>query len=464
MSEFVQNMTLRENQKEHIEKIYNILTRFCFYLDVSPTGSGKTHIALFIAKKLGLSMIVIAPGNVHSMWKKKCNDYGVRLVEIMTYGTLVSKEGKELNHWMLTRNGNNFEATIELDRIIDEGVMFVIDEAQNLKNSSHKNEACSVITNRICKRKSKSIFALLSASLFDKKECITNIIDVLGFLDHRYKHNIAYSKHFEEQCSILSKMGLIAYNYPSSELQFSFDRFLFHCYTRYIKNIVSSSMSISENEFNQKLLNSFYNIDNDKMMKILEILDEIKKGKDDKKRTIDLLESIEYHKVVLFARIGKQILDSNPYKKLIIAINQRTNLSLIDKFFKEYGSIAIDGSILFEKRNRIYSKFNEPNNDLRVIVTTQSICTGFDLQDIHGSYPRHMLISPSHAVIDVHQSIGRINRIGMKSDTIAEIIYVKGARDEFHIISSLERKSDILSKTHDAKFPSTFDVYEEPCN
>lgn len=461
MSEFSQNMTLHENQKEHVDRILDILTRFCFYLDISPTGSGKTHIAIYIAKKLELPMIVIAPGNVHGMWKKKCNDYGVTLFGTVTYGSLVSKEGKQPSHGMLKRTGDNFEVTEEFDEYINEGVMFIMDEAQNLKNSSHKNNACAVITKRICERKSKSVFALLSASLFDRKDCTTNIIDVFGFLNQRYIHNVAYAKNFEERCSKLAGKNIIAYEYPKSESRFSFDEFLFHCYTHYIKNLVSSSMPTPRHDGEQKLLNSFYNIDDDNMEKILKILDEIKKETDERSRMIELLESIENHKVGLFVRIGKQILDTDPHKKLIIAINRRDNISLIEKFFQCYGSVAIDGSVIFERRSRLYTKFNEPNDDLRVIVTTQSICTGFDLQDTDGSYPRHMLISPSHSVIDVHQSIGRINRIGVKSNTVAEIIYVKGARDEFSIISSLERKSNILSKTHDVKFPSTFDTYEE---
>lgn len=461
MSEFRENMMLQESQKEHASKVLNILKQFCFYIDVSPTGSGKTHIALHVAKTLNLPMIVIAPGNVHNMWKQKCKDHNITLFGPLTYGALVSKEGKQPTHGLLERNGNSFGVTKEFDDLINEGVMFVMDEAQNLKNSSYKNNACSIITKRICERKSKSIFALLSASLFDRTDCITNIMDVLGFIDHRYLHNVSYAKNFEDRCVKMANKNLVPYKY--SENSFMFDEFLFHCYMNYIKNLVSSSMAVPVYDREQKLLNSFYTIDNDKLKNILGILNEIKKQKEEKKQQhiLELLESIESHKTSLFVRIGKQILDENPNKKLIIAINQLSNLGVIEEFFKDYGSIAIDGSIVFEKRSRIYSKFNEPNNDLRVLVTTQSICTGFDLQDTDGSFPRHMLISPSYSAINVHQSIGRINRIGLKSDTVAEIIYVKGARDEYNIISSLERKSEILSKTHNAKFPSEFDTYEE---
>lgn len=72
-------------QIEPIERHVKALKRFGSTLDASDTGTGKTYVALFVAKQLGVKPTIICPKAVIEQWKNAAIDCGVALMEIKNY-------------------------------------------------------------------------------------------------------------------------------------------------------------------------------------------------------------------------------------------------------------------------------------------------------------------------------------------------------------------------------------------
>lgn len=98
-------ITLLPTQVKHLKRMMSIYSKFSSAVDTSVMGSGKTYVALAIAILLGLPIFTVCPKNARRMWIKKAGHCGVKVIEIITYGTLRSKKGcKPAHPWLVRRD------------------------------------------------------------------------------------------------------------------------------------------------------------------------------------------------------------------------------------------------------------------------------------------------------------------------------------------------------------------------
>ena len=151
-----EKITLQSHQTEHVQVLNQILDNFPIACDFSKMGSGKSFTASYIALNSKLSfkhVIVIGPLSIKNDWDKKRTVYGVPIYAFLSYCSLRSVKGKTvLSHDLLERTDvvkpmmyKNSEIDIDIvefkctetyKKLVQEGLLLIIDEIQNVKNRS----------------------------------------------------------------------------------------------------------------------------------------------------------------------------------------------------------------------------------------------------------------------------------------------------------------------------------------
>jgi len=270
---------LNTEQIPHIEKIQKIFSYSPVAFDMSMMGAGKTYTTSFLAHKLGFKKIVIiCPATVESKWKEM-ETQGLKIDKVISYQSLRSRKGCKPSHGLLNRIDNEendekitFSPTQELKNLVQEGCLFIFDEAQNIKNKNDQWYACNTISRFIIESGGISRFILLSGTPIDKEEHSINLMSMMGFI----KSSILYKYNKEDRnLRLYGAQELIDFckkiNYEKTNEFLRFNRFnegnVRHiCYLLFqniVKNYITSSMSPPKNDYGIDCKNGYYKINNE---------------------------------------------------------------------------------------------------------------------------------------------------------------------------------------------------------
>jgi hypothetical protein len=205
MSSDIVPIELLPHQTEHVGRILHYLERNHFAADLSPMGTGKTYCASVIARELGVRhVVVVAPLSVLPKWTYMRTHHGVPVSHALSYCSLRSVKFKQPKHGLLTRvdriedviDENTGATTLRVDtvtfhstdmwnRMVQEGVLLVIDEVQNVKNVSSQSKSVKELIRSLRNRtlSSPSRVLILSATPIDKTEQSVNLYRLLGVLN-----------------------------------------------------------------------------------------------------------------------------------------------------------------------------------------------------------------------------------------------------------------------------------------
>lgn len=86
-------ITLRPHQIAHADRLETVLRTRAAALDASDTGTGKTYTALEVARRMGISPLVICPKSVSATWTKVGSQMGVK-VQAVGYEKARGRGGK----------------------------------------------------------------------------------------------------------------------------------------------------------------------------------------------------------------------------------------------------------------------------------------------------------------------------------------------------------------------------------
>lgn len=103
---------LLPHQTEHAKRILHVLNTKGSAGDTSPPGRGKTYVALFCAKVLGLPVAIFCPKSAISMWWKVSREWGVPIVTITNYDMARSSHSDVIVKWYDMRKGYTESATV----------------------------------------------------------------------------------------------------------------------------------------------------------------------------------------------------------------------------------------------------------------------------------------------------------------------------------------------------------------
>ena len=97
------SIVLTEKQIPHFEKLCSNVLSAHGYIDGSVMGAGKTYVSCAIAQSYNLSLLVLCPVTVTSVWQNVAGSYGIPVVDIIGFEKLRSTKNHQLRHGLLTR-------------------------------------------------------------------------------------------------------------------------------------------------------------------------------------------------------------------------------------------------------------------------------------------------------------------------------------------------------------------------
>jgi hypothetical protein len=501
----MKNVTLLQHQVDHVDRLMRVFQTETTTMDFSCMGLGKTYTSTECMVRLGLqNLFVVCPLTMEQKWKEVAKMHGIPNVIVTSFASLRSVSGCQPKHGFLRRISvdskdaklsdgtpkkvEEFELTDKfIDLVENKGVMMVIDEVHNLKNSSEQFKACKILTDAInnsTERRSRCI--LLSGTPIDKEEQTMKMLRLMG-LYTRQEMSLMGASEYVAKLSVKDKERVISI-VKDTPAKISAE--LVHLCHVLFKEIVCthwiSTMPNPREVIDSK--NGYYRLE-EKDARFLEFyIGQLHSnsgfttltGAPDGEGMVVVqggklgaiaksLEGIEQSKVPLFERLVRETLLKDPSCKVVVGMNfvQRTLYSLADRL-KDLSPCLITGDTPRTQRETTIKKFQEPNTKCRLILANiKCLSTGVDLDDKDGRFPRYVFASPNYTIVDLHQFSRRFIRTNTVGVPVFRFVYGACARKEQSIINALARKTtvlqDILTEQTSAgiKFPGEYEDDEE---
>lgn len=561
-------------QEVHLEKIKDILrgpgSKIRSYIDVSETGTGKTIIAIALANFLRVDLIVIGNSMLKYGWKESCAEHLDRDLNLLSFiipssslkgriesngrvtqpgatigrtgNTILIRESKPIaekerkirkesvekvkytgtyssgtrsvKSKNTVRYKNTFYVTDYMKKLIKDGILLIIDEAQVMKSKgSATSAACTSLIRAILdpdiNSEDKSYVGLLSASLLDKEEQIETFSYSLGIIS-------GAEDDYKDQ--ILRHAKVLLGTNRERELRTSFEnspetsgrKLLLRYMTETFSSEIYNPTCYSELKISLK--NSYFTPDSYAKRMIQEVQDSIQQRKkrnltqEEEEKIIppglfpvlfdfarvnviadlvieDLTEKDSEgrnlnKKCIIFMRFIKPIraLETKITNKLR-KLQQLSDDPVISKIevpiviTGESGKTSSQGEY---GRNLLIKEFTNNPNYRIIIIQIDVGSAGISLHDKVGDFPRVSYISPTDSIQNVYQACGRTRRYGTKSDVEIHVVYLEdfeepkfafGSVREDRILNNLDDKSAVIESTHmgndQINVPSKFEYYFE---
>ncbi len=424
---------LLEPQKIHSTKLLNSLHLNGFAFDASPTGTGKTYCASWIAKNYGSSVVVICPKSVQKNWFDTLKSFGIDNPIVMTFERLVRGNTNYYTYDMsVYLNRTNWWKSLGITVNFPNNSLVILDEVHKCKGQKSLSGECLVaIKNAGHKLLMLSASAATNVTEMKAFGYVTLIHSGYGFYDFCKDNGVAFNR-----------FGLGTWDANLQKCKEGMVRIhntLFNtlgCANRMNRkdfgNIFPDNQVIADGfdlGSNTAKLQSVYN----EMEYELMNLDE------------SSMEYSEHHfAIIMKARRQSEILKvpamvswiEDMYDEgvsPVVFINFRETLEAIEKRLnsaKYSGKIAkiVGGQTQKQRDNEIEQFQSDIKRICLVMVAAGS--ASVSLHDLNGNYPRHTLINPSYSAINTLQALGRCHRANGKTPVVQRFFFANGVEIE----------------------------------
>ncbi len=480
---------IRPHQVPHFRKIMGILTHEYGYVDVSPFGAGKTHVTFAVAATFKLNMIVVCPKSTIGNWKKWARTYGVNLICIMTYQSLRG-QSEEVNHTLLENIKGQYYATETFSKCVQSGLLLVFDEYHNLKNDNTQLASAHAMVKELVRQVrmgAKARIALLSGTPCVKKESVLSTFKMLGIVlsDDPYEYD--RSAKIYKLTGVQEAIAKCQQYDPDETLAIScrsvnkntVKTICFDLYTKVLKRFLVSAMPKPQVDAEKIGLNYYIQMptkDVERLKKGLLMFKcatnyrhEIQEVDYSNINWGDVGRSrmeIDSAKMPSVCRLAAEQLDRDPNCKVLIYCRHNRDKGVAMALLAKYNPLTMNAKTTEDERDAIGAKFQEDNNNCRVIISSAKVGgIGIDLDDKTGNHHRFMYILPSYFYTDQYQATGRIHREGTMSNATIYFVYSRAFPYETGILNSMAIKSGVLKEMimdPDAKLPGEYGELLEP--
>jgi len=479
-------------QVDHANRVCQILTGqnskdgipMLSYIDCSRTGCGKTTIAIMTAKKFGMDIGVIVPDEtIAENWRRECSACSVVPKFVISMGKLKSKKGNQLLFCYPDEQDAKAKRryrTTELYRnMLLNPFLLVVDEIHNLKNWNVQTKAVATMTREILKSGGMCRMALLSATPYDKQEHVVNLFRVMGIINKEKlaEYNVGTGDYklvgYQDLLTYATQLDKkVASNivYDVGSWKGKHGHTIAHrMFVEIIKPRMVSVMKAPKMSSGKDYKNGYYIFLDSEEEELYNVaVFRLSKATGFKQDTQDVnidegsfgaiqtaLMNIETSKIPILIRQALETLDENPNSKVIIYCSYNETIDAVASALDEYNPIIFNGRTKAEHRPALINSFNEPNTKHRLLIGNIKVGKqGINLHDTHGDFPRTMFIVPTYSIIDLHQAVGRIYRVGTKSLATVRFVYGESADMnktpkmlEKSILNALSRKRAVLKES-----------------
>ena len=424
---------LLEPQKIHSAKLLNSLHMNGFAFDASPTGTGKTYCASWIAKNYGSSVVVICPKSVQKNWFDTLKSFGIDNPIVMTFERLVRGNTDYYTYDMsVYLNRTNWWKSLGITVNFPSNSLVILDEVHKCKGQKSLTGECLVaIKNAGHKLLMLSASAATNVTEMKAFGYVTLLHSGYGFYDFCKDNGVAFNR-----------FGLGTWDANLQKCKEGMVRIhntLFNtlgCANRMNRkdfgDIFPDNQVIADGfdlGSNTAKLQSVYN----EMEYELMNLDE------------SSMEYSEHHfAIIMKARRQSELLKvpamvswiEDMYDEgasPVVFINFRETLEAIEKRLdsaKYSGKIAkiVGGQTQKQRDNEIEQFQSDTKRICLVMVAAGS--ASVSLHDLNGNYPRSTLINPSYSAINTLQALGRCHRANGKTPVIQRFFFANGVEIE----------------------------------
>ena len=424
---------LLEPQKVHSLKLLNSLHVNGFAFDASPTGTGKTYCASWIAKNYGSTVVVLCPKSVQKNWFDTLKSFGIDNPIVMTFERLVRGNTDHYTYDMSAyRNRKNWWKSEGITVNFPSNSLVIMDEVHKCKGQKSLTGECLVAIKNAGHK-----LLMLSAS------AATNVTEMKAFGYATLLHSgYGFYDFCKDNGVAFNRFGLGTWDANLQKCKEGMVR---------IHNTLFNSLGCA-NRMNRK---DFGDIFPDNQV----IADGFDLGSNTAKlqavynemeyELMNLDESsMEYSEhhfaIIMKARRQSELLKvpamvswiEDMYDEgvsPVVFINFRETLEAIEKRLdstKYSGKIAkiIGGQTQKQRDDEIKSFQSDTKRICLVMVAAGS--ASVSLHDLNGNYPRHTLINPSYSAINTLQALGRCHRANGKTPVIQRFFFASGVEIE----------------------------------
>lgn len=474
---------LRSHQSEVFPQINENLDKYRICRDTSDGGLGKTELAFFVAKHRNMEIGCVTIKDLMPDFRKRAERHGVKIAFLINY-ELLRGQGQNCKHDLLVRNEDDYEVSpYWKQRFSEDNILVVFEEHQKAKTAkSLQHKACCALAQEV-RLSTTSLLYLSSSTPLAEKVNIGSIPKLCGVTTHdelvRYDpENHVYEKlafgQLEVFCSkinpILTK-ELVPRNITDKNAQTSFynlvTKILVPAVTVNMKkepDIDNKTVHTVQNRFFEPETEEDHNLLNAASIKLSRM-----RGICVSQKTPQLIPKYlnEYNKLGEKLKIYPtvkaflKLKEMEPNLKVLFFVWRKSSPRRIIRLLKGTpfeGRIAvINGDTPIEERHRIRNTYQQPNNDIDLVIGNANIFgVGGDWHDQDGRFPRAIFIIANEQFIPINQARKRADREGGKSDTCTYIVFIDRIPQEVSLLDKFQESKKTLSdvRNHEFKFPN----------
>lgn len=498
------DISLREDQYEHFLRLLKISENNQYYIDMSPTGRGKSYVSLFLAMVMGLKILVFTENSIASTWVNFARKMGI-LGEnekenpsfiVINYSNVPGRKGKKSDHCcggLLRRedviieipeekrknyrNGELitvkektfYHLTDEAEKYFSENTLVIFDEFHNINGgNSLTSYALRVITKFLINGNHRMGF--LSATPATKEENFVVFFKIIGVMTFK---KLSVGKYIVKLKGLgqildycrnldLDKTNELASKENVNNISCFHIKFCQRVWNAVIKTRFASRMDDFEYRINglrghfimtpEEIINYQRGI-RDLSSAVNWTGEGFDQGSWDQRKQIKGLKKIEIAKTGIFYRQIRKSIDQ-PLRKAVVWVNFLETVDILTELLSDYNPRIIRGDVDGSERDEIIKQFVSPNDECRIlIISARCLSTGVSIHFTENNeegkpYTVDVYISPSFFYIKTAQFIGRFYRVGSVSIPNIWMVYPEEVGyTEDKIISANEVKSELLRKT-----------------
>lgn len=432
MKKLYHDNLLRSYQQEHAGKIYDVLINNKGALDGSDTGTGKTYVALSVAKKANMFPIVVTPRAVIPGWKSVAKLFRLDMF-VSNYEQYKNGNTEYLSFTQTKRKRGN--AVIQVKNFkwdVPENALIIFDEVHRCKDWNSQNAkmlktAADQDLNILC----------LSATVGDNPVHFSAVGRAIRlFINDGKFWSWMYSRGVKK-----NPWGGFYFSNKARDLYLP----------RIHKEIYARGSRISIQDLGDKfpkntVIADCYDMGTKSAKEINKLYSEMDS---ELVQLDDLVTHDKEHQLVANMRARQEIELLKVPTFIELAhdhVEEGMSVALFVNFTETIHALAkrlkinciIDGSIIDDAREQNRKNFQSDRERI-ILCNIKAGGVGISLHDINGKYPRIGIISPTYSAIDLVQTLGRLPRDGARSKVIQKIVFCANTIEE-QVAENVRRK------------------------
>ena len=414
-------------QVEAIDYMTKQLSAKRCLLDASDTGVGKTYMALFVARNMGLRPLVLCPKSIIPAWEEAARQVGVSPVAVLNYEKV--RTGK--TDWFSWTNGRR-----RGEWTVPPNTLLIFDEVHRCRARTAQTTKLLVAARNLQKADVGHVgpeVLMLSATAAENPLQMYAIGYALGLfeLGHYWSWAMAngvYRGRFGWEFNSRSESMQDIHKQIFPELGVRLKSGLLPGFPK--NHISLSPILVSKPE---EVEAAWTNLLESMEMDIpLPLVDQLRAR-----------QQIELLKVPSLAEMATNYMEEG--NSVVVFLN--FHASITEFCSRVSGSRGLTGKTDKTSSAAMLDEFQ--SNKFKVLCTQSQVGgIGVSLHDLHGR-PRVSLINPSFSATDLIQCLGRIHRAGSKSPAVQLITFAAGSDTEDRIREQIKRKLDNLDSLND---------------